>query len=149
MGYIGIYNTTDEDFIIGKVKKRGLIIEKINLSELYGTYIDKYIEDTENLNEIIPAKGFFVIGYLGNFKDEAKTIFVELFSQDRNERFSIDLYVNEETEKYYGNYKISHRFAGNCDFSIIPDMALSHLCDMLVIISYKIFKERFSNCNIF
>ena len=59
MGYIGIYNTTDEDFIIEKVKKRGLIIEKINLNELYGPYINKYIEDTENLNEIIPAKGFF------------------------------------------------------------------------------------------
>ena len=59
MDYIGIYNTADEDFIIEKVKKRGLIIEKINLNELYGPYINKYIEDTENLNEIIPAKGFF------------------------------------------------------------------------------------------
>ena len=149
MGYIGIYNTTDEDFIIEKVKKRGLIIEKINLNELYGPYINKYIEDTENLNEIIPAKGFFIIGYRGNYKDEEKTILVELISQDKNERYSIDLYFNDETEKYYGNYKISYRFAGNCDCSIIPDKCLSHLCDMLVIISEKIFKERFSNCKIF
>ena len=82
-------------------------------------------------------------------KDEEKTILVELFSQDKNERYSIDLYFNDDKKKYYGNYKISYRFAGNCDCSIIPDKYLSHLCDMLVIISEKILKESFSNCNIF
>ena len=35
MGYIGVYNSTIENFIIGKVRIGGLIIEKINFNELY------------------------------------------------------------------------------------------------------------------
>ena len=83
---------------------------------------------------IFPAKGFFVIGYRGNLKDEAQTILVELLTQDKNKRLNIDLFISEETETYHENYKITKRFAGGWDCSIIPDMALSHLCDMLVVI---------------
>ena len=148
MGYIGIYNTTVEDFIIGKVRIGGLILEKLILSEYYYPNFEKYINNAEYLNEIVPANGFFVIGYWGNLKDEAKEILVELLSQDKKKRFNIDLFVSDETETYIGNYKITKRFAGMGDCSIIPDKSLSHLCDMLVIISDQTFKESFSYCNI-
>ena len=148
MGYIGIYNTTVEDFIIGKVRIGGLVLEKLNLGEYYYPHFEKYINNAEYLNEIVPSNGFFVIGYEGNFKDEAKVILVELISQDEKKRFSIDLFVSDETETYTGNYKITKRFAGMGDCSIIPDKFLSHLCDMLVIISDQTFEEHFSYCNI-
>ena len=118
------------------------------MSEYYYPNFEKYINNAEYLNEIVPANGFFVIGYEGNFKDEAKEILVELLSQDKKKRFNIDLFVSDETETYIGNYKITKRFAGMGDCSIIPDKALSHLCDMLVIISDQTFKESFSYCNI-
>ena len=76
---------------------------------------------------IFPAKGFFVIGYKGNLKDEAQTILVELLTQDKNKRLNIDLFISEETETYHENYKITKRCAGGCDCSIIPDMALSFM----------------------
>ena len=105
---------------------------------------------------IFPEKGFFVIGYRGNLKDEAQTILVELLTQDKNKRLNIDLFISEETETYHENYKITKRFAGGCDCKIIPDMALSHLCDMLVVISEKKLKQEdkaesfsfFNCCNI-
>ena len=147
-GYICIYNTTDEDFIIGKVRIGGLILKKVKLDKWYYPNFEKYINNAEYLNEIVPAKGFFVIGYGGNYKDETKTIFVELLSQDKNERYSFDLFASDETETYHGSYKITHRFAGMGDCSIIPDKFLSHLCDRLIIIYDQTFKERFSNCNI-
>ena len=148
MGYIGTYNTTGEDFIIGEVRIGGLILEKMILSEYNGPHFEKYINPSEYLNGIIPSKGFFVIGYMGNCKDEAKEILVELLSQDKTKRFSTNLYFSEETETYYGSYKITKRFGGMCDCLIIPDKFLSHLCDMLVVISDQTFKDGFSYCNI-
>ena len=164
MGYIGIYNTTIEDFIIGKVRIGGLDIDKRKLSELYYPHFEKCINNTEYLNEIVPAKGFFVIGYGYNFKNEAKRILVELLTQEKTKRFNCDLFFSEETETYHENYKITKRFAGMGDCSIIPDKHLSHLCDMLVIMSDQTFTKKkqeqewskkaerfsysYSNCNI-
>ena len=147
-GYIGIYNITSEDFIIGKVRIGGLILEKVNLGKHYHPNFDYYIGNTEYLNEIVPANGFFVIGYGGNWKDEAKVILVELFSQDKTKRFGINLFFSDETVTYQGSYKITKRFPWRGHCSIIPDKSLSHLCDMLVIISDQTFKESFSNSDI-
>ena len=58
MGYIGIYNTTFEDFIIGKVRKGCYVLEKMKLNQWYGPNFEYFIESTEYLGEIVPAKGF-------------------------------------------------------------------------------------------
>lgn len=138
-----------EDFIIGRARKGGLILEKIRLNELYGTYVEECIENTEYLGEVVPANGFFVIGYRCNYKDEVATILVELLSQNKKERCNIDLFFDDEKVTRHGGYKISYRFARMCDCSIIPDRALSHLCDMLIIISDQTSVEHSPSCNIF
>ena len=136
MGYIGIYNTTFEDFIIGKVRKGCYALQKMKLNQYYGPHFEYFIESTEYLGEIVSAKGFLVIGYRYNYENEPDTFLVEFLSKNKKKRFSIDV-ISEEKVAYHGSYKISHRFAGGCDCSIIPDPHLAHLCDRLVIISNK------------
>ena len=149
MGYIGIYNTIDEDFIIGKVKKTGLDLEVTKLSQWYGPHFEKWIENTEYLGEIIPANRFLVIGYSYNCENEPESFLVELISKYKKKRYCIDIFLDEERVAYLESYKIAHRFGGMSDCSIIPNLHLSHLCDRLVIISKVASTEPFSNCNIF
>ena len=149
MGYIGIYNTIDEDFIIGKVKRSGLNLEMTKLSQWYSPHFEKWIENTEYLGEIIPAKRFLVIGYIYNCENEPESFLVELISKYKKKRYCIDIFLDEEKITYHEGYKITHRFGGGCDYSIIPDPHLSHLCDRLVIISNLTFTEPSPNCNIF
>ena len=144
-GYLGIYNTTDENFVIGKVERRGAGLAKIKLGKLSKPVFERCIEDTEYLGEIIPAKGFIVIDY---FCYGCDTALVELLSQEGKGRCDINL-ISDEKVTFSGSYKITYRFAGMCDYSIIPDRFLSHLCDRLIIISNWTFTERLSNCDIF
>ena len=148
-GYIGIYNTTGESFVIGKVRISGLYLQKVRLGDLYEPHIEKDMDNSGHLGEIVPAKGFFVIHYTYNCKYEVETILVELLPQGRRERYNIDLFFHEEKVTYKGGYKIACKFAGMSDYSIIPDPHLAHLCDRLIIISKQTFKEHFSDCGIF
>ena len=149
VGYIGIYNTTGEDFVIGKIRIGSFNIEKVGLDELYGRHFEKYIENTEYLNEIVPARGFFVISYMHNYKYGDETILFELLSQDKKKRYTLDLFFSEEKETYHESYKITYRFAGMSDYSIIPVPHLAHLCDRLVVISDQISGKLSSICKIF
>ena len=131
-GYIGVYNTTGKDFTIGKVRIGCLNLEKVRLDDLYATHFERKIENTEYLNEIVPAKGFFVIGYDYNYKNKDETVLVELLSQNKQEIYNVDLFFSEEKTTYYGSCEIAYRFAGMCNCSLIPDRSLSRLCDMLL-----------------
>ena len=92
---------------------------------------------------------FLVIGYSYNCENEPESFLVELISKYKKKRYCIDIFLDEEKITYHEGYKITHRFGGGCDYSIIPDPHLSHLCDRLVIISNLTFTEPSPNCNIF
>ena len=148
-GYLGIYNETDEDFIIGEIKMSGLDLKKMKVNMWYGAHFENCIENTNFLGEVVPAKGFLVIGYGYNYKNESPTILVELISEYKKRKYRVDIFFSEEKVTYLGSYKITYRFAGMGDCSIIPDRFFSHLCDMLVIISDQTSIEHSSNCKIF
>ena len=54
-GYIGIYNTTGESFVIGKVRISGLYLQKVRLGDLYDPHIEKDMDNSGHLGEIVPA----------------------------------------------------------------------------------------------
>ena len=77
--------------MIGEVKTGCWAFKKIKFDELGFHTFEKEIKGTKYLNEVIPAKGGFLIEYDHYYKEGSETIYVELFYKDKKTKFNIDL----------------------------------------------------------